>query len=103
MPSMAYDEPLGLYGASAVGCPAASTYWKATWPLAKSSRASSSLTTNLPSPWLTAIEWISPGRNPASHGEAVAATRVETICEMWRLMSLRKSVGDSRVTIPSRP
>ena len=36
---MAYDEPLGLYGASAVARPSGSTYWKATCPLANSSRA----------------------------------------------------------------
>ena len=45
----------------------------------------------------------SPTENELSHGEAVEATRVVTICETWRLMSLRKSVGESFVTQPSRP
>ena len=28
---------------------------------------------------------------------------IETICEIWRLMSLRNSVGESLVTMPRRP
>ena len=35
----------------------------------------------LASPWLTAIEWISPTEKLDSHGELVVATRVETICD----------------------
>ena len=57
----------------------------------------------MPSPWLTAMLCRSPTENELSHGEAVEATRVVTICETWRLMSLRKSVGESFVTQPSRP
>ena len=46
----------------------ASTYWNATCPFSNSSRARGSFTTNLPSPWLTAIEWIRPPRNSTARG-----------------------------------
>ena len=80
-----------------------STYWKATWPFSKSCLAICSLTTNLPSPWLTGMVCSSPTDIPLSQGELVVDTLVVTICETWRLMSLRKRVGDSRVTSPSFP
>ena len=83
--------------------PCSSQYWKATWPFSNSARAISSLTTNLPSPWLTAIWCTSPTWNDESHGEATVAMRVRTRREMWRLMLLRYNVGDSGVTSPILP
>ena len=80
-----------------------STYWKATWPFANSSRAISSLTTNLPSPWLTGMVCSSPMDIPRSQGEFVVATLVVTICETCRLMSLRNRVGECLSTFPPVP
>ena len=80
-----------------------STYWKATWPLANSSFASSSFTTNLPSPWLTAMVCRSPILKLESQGELTVETLVVTICETWRLISFLNNVGESFVTIPRRP
>ena len=78
-----------------VGLPSRSTYWVATCPFSNSSLATSSLTTNLPSPCDMAMLWQSFGVKLDNQGDLLLVTFVVAICETWRLMLLRNKVGEA--------
>ena len=90
---MAHTEPLGLPSMSMVGSPAAFTYCVAICPAFASVRTVSISAMKRPSPWEMGAMWMSPTRACISHGESVEATRVRTMRDWWRPMTLNVSVG----------
>ena len=76
---MAQKEPLGFHVPSVEGCPSGSTYWVAICPLEARVRNTASGATKRPSPWEIGTQWISPGSQPASHGDLTDVTRVYTM------------------------
>ena len=88
MPSTAQTEPLGLPSMSRVGLPSRSTYWVAIWPFSASWARSSGGQRNRPSPWEMGTLTMSPTWTFASQGDRLEATRVRTIRDWWRPMTL---------------
>ena len=74
-----FESGVNLKSISYVALSLKSTYWVAIWPFAINCLITSSLATNLPSPWDIAILWVSPTSVAANHGDLFEAILVLTI------------------------